>query len=217
MTSNIRDLGIVGWFAECPKCGKRLNGQFVRYYKGNPGLEGYAAECRRCGIEVRWKETTHMADRRGNPSDILWTTKDGLWGIIGIYDGPVGPYHDAKRRVEVITPDDDTPIPIILFADGEIQWGYRETDTKSEYPEELARQCESMLGGGSNTKRTTSSQCIKKKSATAKPKSKASAGGAKKTQSSKCIKKKTTVASKPKSKPKTTSNQRKPIARGGRR
>ena len=207
MTSNIRDLGIVGWFAECPKCGKRLNGQFSRYYKGNPGLEGYTAECRRCGIEVRWKEITHMADRRGNPSDILWTTKDGLWGIIGIYDGPVGPYSDAVRRVEVITPDDDTPIPIILFANGEIQWGYRETDSRSEYPEELARQCESMLGGGPNTKRTASSKCVKKRPATAKPK----------TQSSKCLKKKTTAASKSKPKPKTTSNQRKPRSRGGRR
>ena len=190
MTSNIRDLGIVEWYAECPRCEKSLNGQFVRYYKGNPGLEGYTAECRRCGIEVRWKEITHMSDRRGNPSNILWTTKDGLWGIIGVYDGPVGPYFDARRHVEVITPDDDTPIPIILFANGEIQWGYRETDSRSEYPEELARQCESMLGGGSISKRTTSSQCLKKKTTTSKPKSTAK---------------------------KTTSSQRTPASRGGRR
>ena len=46
----------------------------------------------------------------------------------------------------------------------------------------------------------------------------AKSGSGKKTQSSKCVRKKTTATSKPKSAPKkTSSNQRKPASRGGRR
>ena len=77
----------------------------------------------------------------------------------------------------------------------------------AEDPEMLGFEQVSESGNrrASTSKTRSSSKCVKKKPTTAKTK----------TQSSKCLKK--TVASKPKSKPKTTSNQRKSASRGGRR
>lgn len=141
MTSRIIDLGFVGDIARCPKCGSRVVGEFSKYIAGSPGLNEYRSDCPGCGIKLRFRGNNWFV---GYP-DFEWVSPNGKWAIIGVFDGPVLEFDDAVAHVELAWPEGDNAVPIIILLDGSIVWGYDEDYRRSDYPENVARECERRL------------------------------------------------------------------------
>lgn len=141
MTSRIIDLGFVGDIARCPKCGSKVQGEFSKYIAGSPGLNEYRSDCPRCNTKLRFRGDNWFV---GCP-DFQWVSLNGKWAIMGVFDGPVLEFDDAVAHVEIAWPDGDSAVPIIILHDGSIVWGYNEDYCRSEYPGNVARECEKML------------------------------------------------------------------------
>lgn len=141
MTSRIIDLGFVGDIARCPKCGSRVDGEFSKYVAGSPGLNEYRSDCPKCGTKLRFRGDNWFV---GYP-DFQWVSPNGKWAVMGLFDGPVLDFDDAVARIELASPEGDNAVPIVILRDGSIVWGYDEDYRRSDYPENVARECERRL------------------------------------------------------------------------
>ena len=138
----IYDLGFVsGDTCECPRCSAYVRGVDSRYLMGHPGQVRYRQVCPRCGSIMIWQADLDIMDwETGKPADIIWTTSDGQWAIIGYYpdEGTLW-YDDAIGAVEVLWPYDDCVLGIFLLKDGTIKFGFHDDDESEYHPELVAR------------------------------------------------------------------------------
>lgn len=141
------DLGYVGGdTCVCPRCHTAVKGVDASYEVGHPGHFRFRKTCPTCGSKLSWQDDIWVVDMEtGEPVDIVWTSSDGDWAILGYFPG-TGTiwYDDAIGIVEVLWPYDDNVLAVFLLKDGTIKWGFDDDDDFG-FPPEVVAQAEAML------------------------------------------------------------------------
>ena len=141
------DLGYVGGdTCVCPRCHVAVKGVDASYEVGHPGHFRFRQTCPTCGSKLSWQDDIWVVDMEtGEPVDIVWTSSDGDWAILGYFPG-AGTiwYDDAIGIVEVLWPYDDNVLAVFLLKDGTIKWGFDDDDDFG-FPPEVVAQAEAML------------------------------------------------------------------------
>ena len=83
------DLGYVGGdTCVCPQCHATVKGVEASYEVGHPGHFRFRQTCPQCCTRLSWQDDIWVVDKKtGEPVDIVWTSSDGDWAIVGYFPG----------------------------------------------------------------------------------------------------------------------------------